>query len=271
MKNLFTVLAATLICGACLFSSCKKDEDNNSNNSNNNADLNLKEKLVGKWINVEENGQATPTNHKRVLTFLSPTEALFSISGTNPVTVGWYSHQNCSVAIDGDHVTVSTEAGGMTIACEYTVRSISDDVMEVDYSFNNTMNGQIVAQDHGTQRMQRMTADYTASIVGIWQGHCTSEGSEFDDGQEHRWEYRADGTYAYYTKNGDQWIPTNSVFSNYFVDGLLLCTRWQNEGDNEHREWWEIAIDGNQMHWTALRQNSDGTTYTATFEMSKVN
>ena len=27
MKKLFMVLAATVICGACLFTSCKKDED----------------------------------------------------------------------------------------------------------------------------------------------------------------------------------------------------------------------------------------------------
>ena len=34
---------------------------------------------------------------------------------------------------------------------------------------------------------------------------------------------------------------------------------------------WEIAIDGDTMKWTALRENEeDGSTYTATFEMKKV-
>lgn len=47
-------------------------------------------------------------------------------------------------------------------------------------------------------RYVKVDADYTASIVGKWQGRCTSEGSVFDDGQEHQWEYKADGTYVYY-------------------------------------------------------------------------
>ena len=31
-------------------------------------------------------------------------------------------------------------------------------------------------------------------------------------------------------------------FSDYFVAGNLLCTRWKNagEGNEENREWWEI-------------------------------
>ncbi len=39
----------------------------------------------------------------------------------------------------------------------------------------------------------------------------------------------------------------------------------------ELREWWEIeSISDGVMKWTALRQREDGTTYTATFEMTKV-
>ena len=38
----------------------------------------------------------------------------------------------------------------------------------------------------------------------------------------------------------------------------------------ENREWWEITIADGKMNWTALRQNEDGTTFTATFEMKKV-
>ena len=121
-------------------------------------------------------------------------------------------------------------------------------------------------------RFVKITANYRAAILGTWQGHCTSEGSVFDDGEEHRWEYRADGTYVYDRRDGTAWVPYGDDFAEYFVDGNLLCTRWRNSGEEtENREWWEITIDGTQMHWTALRQNPDGTTFTATFEMSKVN
>jgi hypothetical protein len=101
----------------------------------------------------------------------------------------------------------------------------------------------------------------------------SDKGSEFDDGEEHCWEYLADGSYVYYSKNAEgQFVPVESVFNQYFVDGTLLCTRWKNvgEGEEEHREWWEIAsIENGVMKWTALRQRPDGTTYTATFQMTK--
>ncbi|MCR5042648.1 MAG: hypothetical protein K6A93_00690 [Bacteroidaceae bacterium] len=41
--------------------------------------------------------------------------------------------------------------------------------------------------------------------------------------------------------------------------------------DTEKRESWEIAsIKDGKMEWTALRQTSDGTYYTATFSMTQV-
>ena len=124
---------------------------------------------------------------------------------------------------------------------------------------NNTQN----------QRYARVTADYTAAILGTWEGSCTSEGSVFDDGQVHRWAYKEDGTFVYYVKDGDKWVPSQNTLNEYFVDGNLLCTRWVDNGQ-ENREWWEISIAGDKMNWTALRQKEDGTTFTATFEMKKV-
>ncbi len=64
-----------------------------------------------------------------------------------------------------------------------------------------------------------------------------------------------------------------NTLSEYFVDGTLLCSRWKNVGnDKENRESWEIAsIENDVMNWTALRRNADGTTYTATFSMKRVN
>jgi hypothetical protein len=64
---------------------------------------------------------------------------------------------------------------------------------------------------------------------------------------------------------------TNREFQNYFVDGTLLATRWKNQGEEELREWWEIAsIDGNEMQWTALRA-AEGGTVTQTMKWVKVN
>ena len=111
--------------------------------------------------------------------------------------------------------------------------------------------------------------DYSEDILGTWEGHCTSEGSVFDDGQEHRWEYKNDGTYVYYVKDGDNWVPSDNELNEYFVAGNLLCTRWIEDG-TEYREWWEITIDDDKMNWTALREGEDGKEFTATFEMDRV-
>ena len=114
----------------------------------------------------------------------------------------------------------------------------------------------------------KVNDDYSKDIIGTWEGNCTSEGSVFDDGQEHRWEYKDDGTYVYYVKDGDNWVPSDDELNEYFVDGNLLCARWIEDGA-DNREWWEITIDGDKMNWTALREDEDGKTYTATFEMER--
>ena len=68
------VLAATVICGTFLFTSCKKDEDNS---------LKLEEKIIGKWMVADLDGSPALTNNKIVLTFLSSTKAYVSASLNN--------------------------------------------------------------------------------------------------------------------------------------------------------------------------------------------
>ena len=112
--------------------------------------------------------------------------------------------------------------------------------------------------------------DLAGMLLGTWEGRCTSAaGVASDDGQDHRWEYRADGTYVYYVKDGENWTPGDDTSNEFFLAGDLLCTRWVENGVVS-REWWEIAIDGDTMHWSAPRQADDGSTVTVTFEMTKV-
>ena len=265
MKKMILVLAATVICGACLFTSCKKDEDNS---------LKLEEKIIGKWMMADIDGQAAPTNEKLVYTFVSTTKALVSASiNTHPeVSELWATQTENDVAINGNKMTLTSHPNQHeTVVDELTVTAIDGSEFTANRKGSVTVDGIVVATIEDIVRYVKVTADYTVAILGTWQGHCTSEGSVFDDGQEHRWEYRADGSYVYYAKDGDNWVPyEGNTLNEYFVDGKLLCTRWVDNGV-ENREWWEITIDGTRMHWTALRQNPDGSTFTATFEMEKVN
>ena len=260
------VLAATVICGACLFTSCKKDEDNS---------LKLEEKIIGKWMFADKNGNPMPTNEKMVITFVSATKAKISASLNAHPEAGtpWDEEIEADVNISGNKVNVSFHRNERhTAVHEYIITSINGSEFTANHKVTSTVDGEVVFFIEDVVRYVKQTADYSAAILGTWQGHCTSEGSVFDDGQEHRWQYNADGTYVYYAKDGDNWVPYGDDFAEYFVDGTLLCTRWRNSGEEtENREWWEISIDGTRMHWTALREDANGQRFTATFEMEKVN
>ncbi|MBO4625343.1 MAG: substrate-binding domain-containing protein [Bacteroidales bacterium] len=234
-------------------------------------DLNVTEKIIGKWMQTEIDGQPALTNKKTVATFYSSTLATVSTSREmrNSSTV-WSINQEFEVKIEGNKVTLTSQQDeSTTLVNEYIVTDINDSEMICTFRHLTIRNGEQSNRPMQEVRFVKQTADYTAAILGTWEGRCTSEGSEFDDGQVHRWAYKGDGTFVYYVKDGDKWVPSQNTLNEYFVDGNLLCTRWIDLGQ-ENREWWEITIDGSQMHWTALRQNPDGTTFTATFEMTKV-
>ena len=260
------MLAAILICGLSVFTSCSDDKDSEIDN--------LSEKIIGKWIFADRNGETTPTNNKRVFTFVSTTKAYVSASRNTETEHGviWVEHSEADVAISGNKMTLTMQTDEhTTMVDEFDITAISDNEFTAHLKVTVMVNGIEERVTENNIRLTKVTADYSEAIVGTWQGRCTSTGSAFDDGQEHRWQYKADGTYVYYCKDANgQWEPKSANISQYFVDGSLLCTRWQNTGESENREWWEINIAAGKMNWTALRQADDGTTFTVTFEMTKV-
>ena len=262
-------MAAILVCGASVFTSCSSNDDNPVQ-----SELNVGEKIIGKWISADGDGQPVVTNEKLVLDFVSTTKAYMSGSFNHIQAAGtaWVDKVEHNVTIDGNKVIITCHYDQTTTTEEiFTVTAIDDKEFTAILKFTLTVNGNAVYSKEYPVRYVKVDADYSGTIIGKWQGRCTSQGSVYDDGQEHQWEYRADGTYVYYCKNADgQWEPKESNFSQYFVAGNLLCTRWQNISESENREWWEITIENGVMKWTALRKREDGATYTATFEMTKV-
>ena len=263
------MFAAILICGASVFTSCTSDTSDNPVT----PDLNLSEKIIGKWLMADRDGLARPTNNKFVYTFVSPTKAYMSVSFAPNAkeNAPWHDLMEGDVVIEGNKVTLTFVCDEhTTLVHEFIFTDITANEFTANLNATEYTDGNVSFNVKETDRFVKQTADYRAAIVGTWQGRCTSEGSVFDDGQEHRWQYNADGTYVYYVKDGDSWVPyADNTLNEYFVDGTLLCTRWIDQGQ-ENREWWEITIAADHMNWTALRQNADGTTFTATFEMEKV-
>lgn len=69
------MMAAALICGLNVFSSCINNNDDNPVIIDN-----LAEKLIGKWMISDIDGEPALTNEKEVITFVSPTKAYISRS-----------------------------------------------------------------------------------------------------------------------------------------------------------------------------------------------
>ena len=259
MKKLFMVLAATIICGATLFSSCT-NEDNPTDPA-----ANLSEMIIGKWIVADINGQVAPTNEIWIISILSPTKALLSASLNERPEIGtfWFEKEDVDISIIGNKMTLTMKPDEhTTLVEEYDITSINDIEMNANLKMTTSFDGKQSLSTSMPVRLVKQTADYTAEILGLWE--CTGlTGIETYNDANARLEFLADGTYRYYRKNeGGEWeAVTTREFQDYFVDGTLLATRWKNQGDQELREWWEIAslADG-QMTWTALRQNADGST-----------
>ena len=261
------MLSAIIICGASVFTSCSK-EDNPVT-----PDLNVAEKIIGKWITAESDGKALPTNEKIVFDIVSPTEAYVSLSIQDRTAedTPWRDREEVDVEIIGNDVILShSPKPGMTVMVELYIDSITDATLIAKRTVTIRQDGGLVKSTENMIRYEKLDKDYSADIVGIWEGQISSEQDTYGDGLQHRWEYKADGTYVYYVKDGDNWVPSANTLNEYFVAGKLLCMRWVNAG-TELREWWEIeSIENGVMKWKALRQREDGTTYTATFEMKKV-
>ena len=236
----------------------------------------LTENIIGKWMVDALNDQPCPTNLKIVITFLSATKAYYSLSYSlsDFYSDSWNNHASADVVIDGNNVTLTAfeneHTKHVTVADIY---SITDKDMRLKSDWKAYTDDKMVINEvWDNERYIRINNDFENDIIGTWEGKVTSAEDEHTDGELHRWEYKADGTYVYYNKVGDEWVNNNDVLAEYFVDGILLCTRWKQTADSkELREWWEIeSINDGVMKWTALRMREDGTTYTATFEMTKV-
>ena len=112
------MLAAILICGASVFTSCSSNDDNPVNPVE--PDLNVAEKIIGKWMLAEMDGLPVPTNQKVVQTFLSATKVTESLSRTNysDDTDKWHTSLEGTCSIEGSTVTMTfLPEDGVTTTC----------------------------------------------------------------------------------------------------------------------------------------------------------
>ena len=231
----------------------------------------IEENIVGTWIVAEYDNHPALTNDKAVFNFGSNNDVYVSASlNSRPGRTPWLELLEAEADIEGNKVTLLFHDDEYTtVIRECIINAINPDELTANVKSTYIVDDVEKMTREQTVCLVKVNDDYSNDILGTWEGHCTSEGSVFDDGKDHRWEYKDEGTYVYYVKDGDNWVLSDDEHNEYFVAGNLLCMRWM-ENSQENREWWEITIDEDTMNWTALREDEDGKTYTATFEMKKV-
>jgi hypothetical protein len=254
-KILNWVLAATLICGASVFTSCEK------------SDTVLSDKILGKWIVADLDGAACPTSWKSVVTFESAKKGYYSLSEITTMT--WENKSPAQVTFSKDGFTAIEEDGTYKSVLTVTVNSITNKEMLLKTDWTLTGGSLVLLHEVYSERWVRVTDNFEQSVLGTWEAQVQNGNKQ----QTWRWEFKANGTYVFSLKEGDAaWHVFEDYVSEYFVDGPLLCTRWQNTIlSDEERDWWEIeSIQDGKMKWTALRIDEDLTTHTETLELSKV-
>ena len=260
-KRLFQWLrAAMLVCATVWVVSCSNDDNPAT------PDLGVKEKIMGKWMKSEQNGQPLPTDGKMVYTFVSPTKAYMSASIDASADVGthWVSRLEAEMSISGNKVSMTSHSEeGATMVVDYVVTAIDDASFTANHKVTITLGGAVVYVVEDVLRFVRVTVDYAPAILGTWECQEITGGETYNDPNA-RLEFFEDGTYNFYRKTDDgQWeAVTTREFQEYFVDGCLINTRWKDAGGQESREWWEVkSLKDGKMQWKALRAKEDGTTF----------
>ena len=261
------VLAATLVCGASVMTSCSSDD-------NPVTDDGLKEQVVGKWIHTDTDGEAVTTDMMSVYTFTLDGSALkgcYSMSMTGSGV--WAYRQPTDVTVSGDNITLTSQlADGTTSVVQMAGVTVSGSDLRFTATTTLTKDGQVTAT-YGPRRehFTRTEADYTEAVVGLWEITFTSDNPEYESSEPYRELYRSDGTASFYDLIDGQWVEEETTYNEYFADGPLFCFRWQKPGQEGRHENWEIvSCTGSEMVNKALHRRADGSTYTITAHLKKV-
>ena len=269
-KILNWVFSAILtISGTTVFTSCSNNDDNPV------IDNSLAEKIIGKWIHTDTDGETVTTDMKSVYTFEKEGSALkgfYSMSMTGSGV--WAYNQETDVTISGNNVTLTSHlSDGVTSVVELTGVTVSGNDLHFTAKTTLSKDGQVTAtygprQEHFT----KTEADYTKTVIGLWDIYFTSDDPEHESLESYREEYRTDGTCSFYDLIDGKWVEEKNDYSDYFADGPLFCFRWQKtDAGIDRRENWEIvSYENGNMVSKALHRRADGSTYTITAHLTKL-
>ena len=234
----------------------------------------LAEKLVGKWMLADTDGETVTTDMKSVYTFTKNGSALKGFYSMSMTESGvWAYRQETDVTVSGNTITLTSHlADGTTSVVEMAGVSVSGDDLRFTAKTTLSKDGQVTATYGPRQeRFTRAEADYAEAVLGLWEITFTSDNPEYESSEPYRELYRSDGTASFYDLIDGQWVEEETTYNEYFADGPLFCFRWQKPGQEGRHENWEIvSCTGGEMVNKALHRRTDGSTYTITAHLKKV-
>ena len=234
MKKIMNwVMAATLVCSASVFTSCSsKDDDNGSQTASG-----LAEKMVGKWLYIESDGEKVETSESSITNFVMEGFTLKAYTSISLKDYGlWAYKQPTDVTFDGNDVTLTMHSGDFTTVEKMTDIAVFGDNMYYTSMYTLSRNGEVLTS-MGPYRLHctRVYIDFAPVIIGKWEGTITSDEPGFVP-QPFCEAYLADGTNIAYNLIDGKWVQEVSEYDEYFVDGNLMCTRWKVSGRDEERQ-----------------------------------
>lgn len=259
-KFLSLVLAATIICGAMVFTSCSKKDDNK-----------VADQIIGKWLNVESAGLKLTSDILSVSTFVkegSGYKCYYSISMAEYDV--WFYKKQANVTVDGDKIMVTLNVDDVTTVEEMTDITVDGDDLYYNGKTTLYINGEEIASYGPCQEHYvKVNEDFSQIIIGRWEGTITSDEPGYEPKPFCK-KYLADGTNIDYKLIDGEWVEVETEYAEYFVDGNLLCTRWQYPGHEEERENSVFASFANDTLIVKEVVLRNGNLYTETSTLTKV-
>jgi len=264
-KQFYHVFLASVMLAATagLMTSCATED--NPGKPTGPSESVVKEKIIGKWKGITQDGSELTTNDRTVLTF--------NADGTRTVSKSYYdtdtesyilrNKQTGTYTIEGSQLKSYLDEADLYDVVTYNIDAIGSNEMAM--TMENFRPGRKFDYN-------RVTTDYAAEIVGVWEG-VEMTGDETYGNAEARIVYEANGKFYYFSKNDEgQWaINFKESDRKYIVDGDWLATSWKDENGNTNFECWDIdEIKGDVMKWSALREREDGTRFKTTFTWRKI-
>ncbi len=238
-------LSLAVAAGLC---ACENDDDRTIDTSH----------LVGVWVNTHKDGQEVPTDDRFVTVYNANLTEMYAIRGS---ANHWKETTGYTYAIGGDTIAIA----GNGTQLEYALEELSASTLE--YRVARLVIGGQDLQDSSIYTLRKTSVDYSARLIGLWEGHETTDGIQ---GATHRWKYNADGSYQYFhAQVNGQWQTKTDNGGRYFLYGDFFVSNYRNDAETGNAgnacEAWVISIDGDTMNWTALRNNK-----THSFTMTRV-